>query len=239
MKTEEQILELWKPCLREAVLEVFSMYKDDTKIILTESDLKCWLYSRLIGKNVTGEGDECKYSVHSEVTHYHPEKQDDSGNIEKDYHFRDMSLLQKANILDNEQILNNKTLLRKGFLHRGPALHIELKLARQGVNKARTTVVSTSDVINFADYRRGKAHEKKFVMVWGSRAAGYSAEEMIGAFKTSMAGIDPANCSLITPYIFDTKTLHTASWSEEGYKFQDITEDALQHCKEVFNSSKQ
>lgn len=238
MKTEEQILNLWHPKLHEAVLEVFGMYKDDPKIILTESDLKCWLYSRLIGKNVTEEGDECKYSVHSEVTHYHPDQNED-GVIKKDYHFRDLSLLQEIRIAENEDRVDSRQRLNKGFNHIGAALHVELKLARQGITKNRTVAVSTSDIENFGTYGGGGLHEKTFVMVWGSRAADYTAQQMKETFDVSIKKVSWDISRLITPYIFDRTTLLAGLWNDWSYDFSDITNDAVAHCKEVFNTNKQ
>lgn len=50
----------------------FKKSKENPKLILTESDLKCWLFMQLQSELA---GSNLPFSVHTEVTHYYEVKE--------------------------------------------------------------------------------------------------------------------------------------------------------------------
>ena len=123
----------WLINLETALKAVHSTYGQTPEIILTESDLKCWLFLELQKiKNKT-------YVVHSEVTHFvQTTLRENQATVKmRKYFLRDLTLLNNNNLDENEVLWKNvdsKHLLNKGFKHTGHAIHIELKLIRQPIS---------------------------------------------------------------------------------------------------------
>lgn len=120
MKPIEQItlLNSWQPHISNAMKEVHNRFQVDTKFILTESDLKCWLFYEL-----QNQKPYIQYAVHTEVTHY-AEHHFNEEIVVKKHKFRDLSLLCPWLIKDNEEIWLDQVTeitLSKGFKHKGPA----------------------------------------------------------------------------------------------------------------------
>ena len=128
MNDEDQIA-LYHQLTEKALAKVFGRFKENQKLILTESDLKCWLFLELV-KEIE-RMPESTISVHTEVTHYLQTEE------RKNRRFRDLTILDSENLNLNEDIWKNNDngdyTLNKGFKHRGPAMHFELKLLRQGL----------------------------------------------------------------------------------------------------------
>jgi len=157
--TNEEILESWRKPIENAVLDTFHRFKAEPKTILTESDLKCNLYMYLINQKPY-----VQYAVHTEVTHYIGSR-DDNGS--RKYRFRDMSLLCPWLIKDNEELWGREETLSKGFKHKGPAIHIELKIQRQSENEI--IQINQEDITNLNDLQITTGREKRYVIVWLSR----------------------------------------------------------------------
>ena len=159
---DEQHINKYYELTDAAIQSVFKKSKENPKLILTESDLKCWLFIQLQSELV---GRFLPYSVHSEVTHYYNAKEKKSK-----YFMRDLTILNQENLnLSNEiweQNNNGKHTLSKGFKHDGPALHFELKLVRQGKAIHTTPKIDSSDILNLNNVNPNK---RAYCIVWGSK----------------------------------------------------------------------
>lgn len=227
---EIEFLESWLSYVEYVLCDVFNAFANEPKLVLTESDLKCRIYSGLISMNPF-----VKYAVHSETTHYHL-NDDKSDEPKKVYHFRDLSLLCPWLLKDNEEIwrYNEQTrsreyALNKGFKHKGPAVHIELKMVRQSTDENKKPKVSESDLDNLRYYLKRK-HEKRFVVVWGARPHSLSVKELESIFLKAFNGKDNkgttipnANKPLVTAYLFDNTKLKRGRWTGKIFEFADIT----------------
>lgn len=141
-QAERNLLDYWHSHVETAMKALHKKFQSDTKHILTESDLKCWLFYYLQKENPSDS-----FTVHTEVTHY-AKYSDGSKEKEKKYKFRDMSLLRPDNIKDAEEIWDDKIddfVNSKGFKHKGPAIHFELKMVRQS-KEANQLAVLKSDI---------------------------------------------------------------------------------------------
>jgi hypothetical protein len=159
----------WLQSLDTAVIAVHSAFNKNPKTILTESDLKCWLFHELQNK------DKKTYTVHSEVTHYpHTEIREDLATVKiQKYHFRDLSLLGPDGIKGNKQLWethNSRQLLSKGFKHQGPAVHIELKLIRESTDQNYPNRIDFGDVDKLKNYSPSSSYKRRFVIVMCSNS---------------------------------------------------------------------
>ena len=204
----------WLESLSTALVVVHSTFNNNPKTILTESDLKCWLFHELQTiKNKT-------YSVHSEVTHYpHTESQENLATVKiQKYHFRDLSLLGPDGIKGNKQLWethNSRQLLSKGFKHHGPAVHIELKLIRESINQNNPNRIDFGDVDKLKNYSPSSSHKRSFVIVMCSNSILITAIEMENALLKKMKSFknESLNGSLYF-YLFDQNKIIKYSWIE-------------------------
>jgi hypothetical protein len=175
----------WLESLDTAVIAVHSAFNRNPKTILTESDLKCWLFLEL--QSIKNKS----YSVHSEVTHYpHTEIREDLATVKiQKYHFRDLSLLGAEGIKGNNQLWethNSRQLLSKGFKHQGPAVHIELKLIRESTDKNFPNRIDFGDVDKLRNYSPVSSHKRRFVIVVCSNSILVEATKMERALLRKM-----------------------------------------------------
>lgn len=222
------LLEFWRRPVTNAVTEVWKGLNYQARWILTESDLKCWVYTKLFNESL-----QIGFAVHTEVTHWHhiPVEGEDP---EKVYHFRDLSLLNPDKINENADIWNDynyppEYILTKGFNHRGPATHIELKLVRQEVTENRTPKVSVSDIDNLRYYSRDQ-YDKRFAIIWGARPRSLNVDALETKFIAAFNGADKKgtlvpnqNKMLVDAYVFDDQQLKHGRWTGNAFEFVDIT----------------
>ena len=159
----------WLDCFEAALKKVHSMYEHTPEMILTESDLKCWLFFEL--QNIQNK----TYSVHSEVTHFvnsNVRKNQATIKIRK-YFLRDLTLLSNKKLDENEVLwksMNSDQLLNKGFKHIGNAIHIELKLIRQPITENRRPIIDLSDLDNLENYLPNRVQKRRFIIVIVSKS---------------------------------------------------------------------
>jgi hypothetical protein len=147
-----EYIALFQKLAHKALLNTYLAFKGNTKLILTESDLKCRIYLELqklidnqLGPNL---------SVHSEVTHYSGNLIENRNNrLRKEYFMRDLTILDADKLRLNNEFnselwneTNNQNGLSKGFKHTGPALHFELKLLRQPIQVNGRVLIDAGDV---------------------------------------------------------------------------------------------
>ena len=122
--SDQEYVALYHQITEKAIHIVFKRFSENPKLILTESDLKCWLFLEL-AKEIDNL-QTSTLSVHTEVTHYL------KADNRKERRFRDLTILDSQNLDLNEDIWKNNNdsdyTLHKGFKHDGPAMHFELKL---------------------------------------------------------------------------------------------------------------
>jgi hypothetical protein len=238
---ERQLLDSWHPYIKSAMEQVHKKFLSDTKFILTESDLKCWLFyylqhdNKIIndnkGKSLESEKD-LLYSVHTEVTHYAQHLEEKKENdilivkLEEKHKFRDLSLLCpweiRANLELLKQVKTKKELLSKGFSHKAPAIHFELKFIREiGANYEVSGL--KADIKKFSEYHSDNdRHIRDFVIVCGSRARGTNVADLINAIKA-----DLNNPNLLKErlriYLFDNKDLVYMKWDESTWVSETLT----------------
>lgn len=215
-------IEIWINSIKTAMLQVHSRFKQDTKNILTESDLKCWLFYEL-------QNQENKtYAVHTEVTHYpysNPIQNGVTVKIQK-YFFRDLTILDNVNVIENNKLWNNSnenSVLSKGFKHRGPAIHFELKLIRHGLRENNIPRIDHNDIQKLNNYNpRSSNHERRFVIVWGSKSDNVSVTELETKLRTSFEGFNNQNLNgKLEFYLFDNENLVHILW--EGQELINYT----------------
>lgn len=196
---DEQHINKYYELTDAAIQSVFKKSKENPKLILTESDLKCWLFiqlqSELAGRNLP-------FSVHTEVTHYYEEKEKKSK-----YFMRDLTILNPENLdLSNEiweHNNNDEYTLYKGFKHDGPALHFELKLVRQGKTITTTPKIDSSDILNLNNVNPNK---RAYCIVWGSKSENVTVDDL----KSSLTEVfekftknELIKNNLLSIYLFD------------------------------------
>lgn len=210
--------------IQKVLQELCSTFHCKSKTILTESDLKCRLYAAFIDKD-----DKEEYSVHSEVTHYKRQQ-----SLEKKkYNFRDLSLLSKKAVLENCEAIalwSNHKSLSKGFLHKGPAIHFEIKFIRQPQKVGYVNPVPTVDIENLKFYNEGE-FERRFVVVWGSRSDSTKVSNMVENFLNAFNGnnnipkkyMEANTKQMISAFIFDKEQLVYGNWNGIEFKFDVLT----------------
>lgn len=194
--TNTEILNSWREPIKKAVKETFNRFVAEPKTILTESDLKCNLYMDLINQNPY-----VRYAVHTEVTHYIGERVEDD---RRKYHYRDMSLLCPWLIRENEEIwAANEPALSKGFKHNGPAIHFELKIARQPIRQNGGLIISNEDILNLNNLIITAGHEKRYVIVWISKNTEYNVEHMYNQLRDDLTNLDENIKNITEIYLLD------------------------------------
>jgi hypothetical protein len=241
---ERALLNSWHPHVENAMKALHAKFISDTKFILTESDLKCWLFHFLEmekSKSSPNENTDTKkevevnknlYAVHTEVTHYaqHLEEKKEKDilivKLEEKHKFRDLSLLCPWEIRANLELLKQgktkKELLSKGFSHKAPAIHFELKFIRE-IGENYEVSGLKADIKKFSEYHSDNdRHIRDFVIVCGSRARGTNVADLINAIKA-----DLNNPNLLKErlriYLFDNKDLVYMKWDESTWVSETLT----------------
>ena len=181
---------------------MFKRFSGNSKLILTESDLKCWLFRELMHE--IEQGEKPSLSVHTEVTHY-PRNE---GNKSK-YFMRDLTILDSQNLKMNEELwekrVNGDHTLSKGFKHNGPAMHFELKLIRQGQHESSMLKIDSSDIENLNNVNPEK---RAYTIVWVSKNdncnLGFLEEQLKKSFET-FKNTKLAENDLLRFYLMDQK----------------------------------
>jgi hypothetical protein len=189
----------WQEVTQHSIINIWQRFKTNPKDLLTESDLKCWLFNELINKKT----DSSSYSVHTEVTHYSKEEK-------KKYRYRDLSLLTTNNIELNKELYDKNTDgLSKGFKHKGCALHFELKFLRQDGNDSKLF----SDLEKIVNYKSktNSEFERKFIALIGSHDK-LDNEKLLKALQKVKK-----NQELLVFYCFDTHKLE--KWEYQNFKW--------------------
>jgi hypothetical protein len=205
----------WMIAVNKAMLQLYERFKNDTKFILTESDLKCWLFFELQKQNT-----DVPYAVHTEVTHYPKSNKIQNGitvEVQK-YFFRDLTILNNDNVIENNELwddVDNSSILSKGFKHRGPAIHFELKLVRQCVRENNIPRIDSNDIQKLNNYSpTSRNHERRFVIVWGSKSDNVSVNELETKLRTSLEDFTNQNLNgKLEFYLFDKKSLKHYSFN--------------------------
>ncbi|QQM27704.1 hypothetical protein [Elizabethkingia sp. M8] len=182
---------------------LFEKFKVNPKMILTESDLKCWLFLELT--NEIESLQNSTLSVHTEVTHYFKAEK------RSNKRFRDLTILDSQNLCLNEDIWENNNngnyTLNKGFRHKGPAMHFELKLIRQGLLESTDVKLDASDINNLNNV---DVNNRAYTIVWGSKNErfnlGHLTKTLIKPFD-SFTRTELVDNDLLRIYLFDTNTL--------------------------------
>ena len=122
----------WIDIVISSVQEIQKDFNNNKGLLLTEGDLECILYNKLISNKEFVSNKKCKSSdwktgfVHSQVTWFKPDK--DSG-------FEiDLTLLNPES-LDIQTFEEVQNFPNKGFFYDGEAVAIELKFIRSDINK--------------------------------------------------------------------------------------------------------
>lgn len=202
---EKELLLSWHPSIKNAMKNLHQKFKSDTKFILTESDLKCWIFYFL-----QQEKPYILYAVHTEVTHYalHTE---DNEEPKKKYKLRDLSLLCPWKIKENEEIWKNEgpdDSLSKGFKHRGPAIHFELKFARQmkAANQIKGLEADIEKIGNY--YLDNDSPIRHFIIVCGSRCEQTKVEAFEKIVRNNSETITDLRVKKrVWFYLFDADTI--------------------------------
>ncbi|WP_395762766.1 hypothetical protein [Elizabethkingia anophelis] len=200
---DQEYISLYHELTRTAMYSLFGKFTENPKMILTESDLKCWLFRELY--NVIESEGHKNLSVHTEVTHYFKAEE------RKNKRFRDLTILDSQNLYLNEDLWENNNYgdytLNKGFKHRGPAMHFELKLIRQGLLESTDVKLDTSDINNLNNV---DINNRAYTIVWGSKNKRFNLENLT---KTLIKSFDRftrtelVDNDLLRIYLFDTNTL--------------------------------
>jgi len=144
----------WLQAVRKAIIKLQQEYNLNRGMILTEGDLECHLFSKLLQEDElkgyhnskndsfsnTNTGSELKTSyVHSQVTWFKP---DQKSGFEVDLTICNPKLLEVINIELFEQYTG------KGFAYDGPCIAIEVKFIRD-LQKAQ--IFGQEDYLKFRD----------------------------------------------------------------------------------------
>lgn len=220
---ERALLESWHPHIENAMKRLQEKFQSDTKFILTESDLKCWLFYYL-----QAEKPYKPYVVHTEVTHYAMHKENDK-EPKKKYKFRDLSLLSPYNIKDAGEIWdenNDNFVYSKGFKHKGPAIHFELKVVRQSHSENQTRGLE-SDIDKLKSYAPNANNPvRDFVIVCGSRSGGTNIQQLKKAVENKFNGFK--NQSIMERLhlcLFDNRQMVCGKWNGKNFDFNNFIID--------------
>jgi len=209
---DKTILDSWQPHIKSTMKKLHDKFKGDgSKYILTESDLKCWLFYYL-----QQEKPYLPFAVHTEVTHYHIKKH--KNEEEKDlYSFRDLSLLcpwkLKANVELMKKLKNEGGVRKKGFSHKAPAIHFELKFIRDGGNM--NTINYDLKKLN-SYHPDNNSSPRRLVIIWGSRSD-KSVFDLENKLKKELEPLKNQKLNNILEFfLFDKISIKFAKWEGES-----------------------
>lgn len=201
------LLDSWHPHIKNAMENLHKKFLLDTKYILTESDLKCWLFYYL-----QGERPYIPFVVHTEVTHYAEHIVNDEktkkDSIERKHKFRDLSLLCPWKVEANEDLLkqdrSKKELLNKGFEHKANAIHFELKFTRE-IGSNNEIAELNADIDKLKNYSPQSGDKMRdFVIVCGSRSEGTRVKDFETNVENKLKGFpDTVVKERLRFYLFD------------------------------------
>ena len=196
---DQEYIALYDQLSGKALENVFIRFKENPKLILTESDLKCWLFLELTNEIVGLQNSGL--SVHTEVTHYLETER------RKNKRFRDLTILDSKNLDINEDLWKNNDdgnyTLNKGFKHKGPAMHFELKLIRQGLLESAEGKLDSSDIDNLNNVDIGN---RVYTIVWVSKNDKCNMEFLEQELKKSLdtfCRFGLIDNDLLRVYLFD------------------------------------
>jgi hypothetical protein len=224
-KKDRDLLNNWHPHISNAMQQLHLKFKIDSKFILTESDLKCWLFFYLQQEKI--KTNSPPFSVHTEITHYaehtvrkKPEEIEcvEVKIIKRKHKFRDLSLLCPEKIEANESLLQEgtfkKDILSKGFLHKAPAIHFELKFIRENGQNNQVAGLR-ADVKKINNYHPHEdSHIRDFVIVCGSRSINTTVEVL----AKELDKIEDRLKDRVRFYLFDKDNI--LSFKYDGKKFK-------------------
>ncbi|MPS75055.1 MAG: hypothetical protein E2590_18160 [Chryseobacterium sp.] len=208
---DQLCIKLYHELSEKALEKVFRKFQEKPKLILTESDLKCWLFLELT--NEIGSIQNSTLSVHTEITHYL--KSDDK----KNRRFRDLTILDSTKLDLNEHIWKNNDngdyTLNKGFKHNGPAMHFELKLIRQGLLEYDQGKLDSSDINNLNNVDIGN---RGYTIVWASKNDKCNMESLELKLRESFETFDRFGLidnDLLRVYLFDQNSYKSCRFDRE------------------------
>lgn len=217
---ERNLLDIWHPHIANAMKQLHTKFLTDTKFILTESDLKCWLFYYL-----QQEKPYIPFAVHTEVTHYAPhlvEKADgtDIIKLRKKYKFRDLSIFKKGEIKDAEEIWSaniDDFVHPKGFKYTGSAIHFELKMVRQSNNRNQVQGLKT-DIQKLINYKgNSNQHIRDFIIVCGSRCENTTLAHFVKAIENKVGNSPKAIfIDRVRFYLFDREQMISLKVGDNG-----------------------
>ncbi|WP_407506321.1 hypothetical protein [Elizabethkingia miricola] len=202
---DQAYISLYHELTQTAMNSLFEKFKVNPKMILTESDLKCWLFLELT--NEIESQQNSTLSVHTEVTHYPRLPEDIDKLFMRDLTILDSDKLELNDTLWNTTATQGNHALNKGFKHRGPAMHFELKLIRQGKSEKSNLRLDPSDIANL---NHVNASKRAYTIIWGSKNKRFNLENLT---KTLIKSFDRftrtelVDNDLLRIYLFDTNTL--------------------------------
>ncbi|HFI4797647.1 hypothetical protein HZP23_14035 [Elizabethkingia anophelis] len=202
---DQAYISLYHDLTQKAMDSLFEKFKVNPKMILTENDLKCWLFLELT--NEIESLQNSTLSVHTEVTHYPRLSENISKLFMRDLTILDSDKLELNDALWDTTATQGNYTLNKGFKHRGPAMHFELKLIRQGLLESTDVKLDTSDINNLNNV---DINNRVYTIVWGSKNKRFNLENLT---KTLIKSFDRftrtelVDNDLLRIYLFDTNTL--------------------------------
>jgi hypothetical protein len=220
---QEKLLASWHPHIESAMKKLHTSFINDNKFILTESDLKCWLFYFL-----QQEGPCLHFAVHTEVTHYAPHTDPNHIEPEKKYRFRDLSLLCPKNIKVAAGIWAkniNDFVNHKGFKHKGPAIHFELKFVRPSRREAQISGL-TSDIEKLEAYTPAPAaHIREFIIIYGSGCPQTKVNVMKEAAANKIQEMqNNAVKKQIKLFLFDQESMHVGAFKDGNFAFTTLND---------------
>jgi len=207
---DKQTLASWHPFIEIAILRTWFKFKNEPNFILTEGDLKCWLFYFLQIKKPY-----VPFSVHSEVTHHYEVSTNNLKNSK--YSFRDLSILCPWELEANDEfhkcLENGEEFHNKGFCHRATAFHIELKLVRTKYPLSRLK----EDIDKLNNYQKGSNSLRKFIVVCGSRKVDEGVDEMFVSLKEYLNDFNEAIKEHVEFYLFDKEKISKCYWVKHAF----------------------
>lgn len=210
-KDERALLDSWHPHIKNAMAKLHEKFISDTKFILTESDLKCWLFYFL-----QAERPYIPFEVHTEVTHYAEHvkvsKKTQAEILERKHKYRDLSLLCPWKVEANENLLKQdkakKELLNKGFEHKANAIHFELKFIRERGTNIEIDGLK-ADIEKLSNYSPQSGDKMRdFVIVCGSRSEGTTVKHLQDAVNSNINEITNESVKeRLRIYLFNSKEM--------------------------------
>jgi hypothetical protein len=219
-QAERILLDSWHHHIKSAMQNLHKKFHSDTKFILTESDLKCWLFYYL-----QPEKPFIPFAVHTEVTHYAKhtvsDKKTQEETIEKKHKFRDLSLLCPWEIKANEDFIkqtgNHKNILSKGFKHNANAIHFELKFVRETGSSNEIDGLK-EDIDKLKSYiPNSESPIRHFVIICGTRSKKTKVDDFINAVKSEIGNkTDAVFIERVRFYLFDKEKIVCVKLGKNG-----------------------